>query len=84
MLRKALRSQLEQMMHVGGQTLCKALLFAAADTCPRQLLRTLATTLRALLCDSVFREPARQWIIHAVSSSTFPGVGGSQDLAREG
>lgn len=53
----------------------QALLFAALDTCPRLLLRSLAAPLRALLEDTAFREAAHHWIIHAISQPALPGEG---------
>ena len=72
---QALRAQVEAwVLQGGGQGLVNGLLAAAADTCPRHLLRTLGTTLRALLADEAFREPARQWVVHALCAPTFPGA----------
>ncbi len=61
-------------MAARGGALTQALLRAAADTCPRHLLRPLAGALRALLTDEAFREPARQWLVHALSAPDLPGA----------
>ncbi|KAK9902253.1 hypothetical protein WJX75_009732 [Coccomyxa subellipsoidea] len=71
---QALRAQLEQWLSRCGEAVVQALLFAACDTCPRHLLRNVATPLRALLDDSTFREAAQHWLVHAASQPNLPGV----------
>jgi hypothetical protein len=72
---QALRPQVEAwVLQGGGQALVASLLAAAADTCPRHLLRALGNALRALLADDAFRDPARQWVVHALCAPTFPGA----------
>jgi hypothetical protein len=77
---QALRPQLEAWVRANGGALTQALLTAAVDTCPRHLLRPLAGALRALLTDEGFREAARQWAVHVLSSPALPG----ELLCRQG
>lgn len=57
-----------------GQQLVQALIFAALDTCPRQLLRTLAAPLRALLDDKAYGNAALGWLSHALTMPDMPGM----------
>ena len=65
-----------------GQQLVQALIFAALDTCPRQLLRTLAAPLRALLDDKAYGNAALGWLSHALTMPDMPGVDDLPILAR--
>ena len=69
-----LRAQLDGWMRSGGQRLVQGLIFAALDTCPRHLLRTLAAILRALLDDKVYSSAAHAWLSHALSMPEATGV----------
>ena len=57
-----------------GQQLVQALIFAAVDTCPRQLLRVLAAPLRALLDDRAHGHTAVGWLSHALTMPNMPGM----------
>ena len=69
-----LRAQLDEWMSRDGQRLVQGLVFAALDTCPRHLLRTLAAILRALLDDKAYSSAAHAWLSHALSMPETPGV----------
>jgi hypothetical protein len=58
-----------------GEVLLWALLWAVCESAPRQLMRTLARPLRALLTDAdeAQRENARRWLMTALRSPEFPG-----------
>lgn len=65
-----------------GQQLVQALIFAALDTCPRQLLRTLAAPLRALLDDKAYGNAALGWLSHALIMPDMPGMDDLPTLTR--
>jgi hypothetical protein len=69
-----LRAQLDEWVTSSGQQLVQALIFAALDSCPRQLLRTLAAPLRAILDDRSYGSPALGWLTHALNLPNTPGV----------
>ena len=69
-----LRAQLDEWITSSGQQLVQALIFAALDTCPRQLLRTLAAPLRALLDDKLYGSAALGWLTHALSLPDASGL----------
>ena len=69
-----LRAQLDDWMAGSGQQLVQALIFAAVDTCPRQLLRVLAAPLRALLDDRAYGQAAVGWLSHALTMPDMPGA----------
>lgn len=69
-----LRAQLDEWMTSSGQQLVQALTFAALDSCPRQLLRTLAAPLRALLDDKSYGSAALGWLTHALTLPDTPGL----------
>ena len=69
-----MRAQLDEWMTSSGQQLVQALTFAALDSCPRQLLRTLAAPLRALLDDKSYGSAALGWLTHALNLPDTPGL----------
>jgi len=67
--------QVEAALANGGAgAAATALLRAAADTCPQQLLRAAATALRALLASGAHGSAARAAVVHALSAPDFPGT----------
>lgn len=69
-----LRAQLDAWVAGSGQQLVQALIYAALDTCPRQLLRMLAAPLRALLDDRAYGTAAVGWLSHALTIPDMPGM----------
>lgn len=61
-------------MAADGEKLVRALLNAAADSCPRQLARPLAGALWALLHSAVFGAAAAAWLGGAMQAPEFRGV----------
>ncbi len=76
-----LRAQLEAWLAGSGQQLVQALIYAALDTCPRQLLRALAAPLRALLDDRAYGTAALGWLSHALTMPDMPGMTGILGVA---
>ncbi|KAK9804313.1 hypothetical protein WJX72_006272 [[Myrmecia] bisecta] len=68
------RSKAEQCMHQHGQPLTETLLWAAATTCPRHLLRLVSNLLHGLLADGAYGHPVRQWAKESLARPDFPGV----------
>ena len=62
------------LAHGGAGAIAAALLRAAADTCPRQLLRSAAASLRALLASPGHGASVRHAVVQALSAPDFPGA----------
>lgn len=62
------------LAHGGAGGMAAALLRAAADTCPRQLLRSAAASLRALLAHPAHGAGVRHAVVQALSAPDFPGM----------
>ena len=69
----------QQCMVQHGQVLLRTMLTATIDTCPRQLVRSLAAPLHSLLQDQQLGSDARVWLQQLLSLPDLPG-GLSQTL----
>ncbi len=63
----------QQCMVQHGQLLLRTLLTATIDTCPRQLVRSLAAPLHSLLQDQQLGSDARGWLQQLLSLPDLPG-----------
>ena len=70
---QALRAQLHSFLEQQGPQLLGALLRAAADSCPTQLLRPLALLLHPLLSGGPLQAARRQLLGQILAETSFPG-----------
>ena len=78
---QGLRGMLHAFLQQQGPQLASALLRAAADSCPTQLLRPLALLLHALLGSGPLQPARHQLLGHALADPAFPGAK-SADVLR--
>ena len=63
----------QQCMLQHGQVLMRTMLTATIDTCPRQLVRSLAAPLYSLLQNQQLGSDARVWLQQLLSLPDLPG-----------
>ena len=71
---QGLRAALHAFLQQQGPALVAALLRAAADSCPSQLLRPLALLLHALLSSGPLQAARQHLVGHALADPAFPGA----------
>jgi hypothetical protein len=66
-----------------GPALCRALVFAVADSLPRQALLAAAACLSGLLGNGAYGASAREWLLAALQSAALPGLATGQLAAGD-